>query len=211
MMPLRIREIRRRRLSGKTILKILRITETERTGMAEKTEETGTTETIGTIEPAGITGTTEITGITTETITETTEITTEKIEITEGRETMAARETGRAVSQEEAAAKITDTRATGKMDIREVAGLVLRITKMIAVVRALLRAADVISTVVHAMAEAMADREPDTEIINRARDLWEKRPQRTWKRSVRKTRGAQTARKRINAPGKITFTRKRIL
>lgn len=109
-----------------------------------------------------------------------------------------------------AAVKMQDIRATDKTDIREMAGRALKMVRMIAGVRALARAAAVIITAVRATAAAMADREPDTEIISRAKDLWEKRLLRIWKRSVKKIREGQTARRRISVPARIISMKKRI-
>ena len=84
----------------------------------------------------------------------------------------------------------------------------LRAVWVIAAVRVLVRALTGVSTVLRAMAEALEDREPDSEIINRVKALWERLRQRIWKRSARKKRGAQTARRRANAPRKTIFMRK---
>lgn len=126
---------------------------------------------------------------------------------------MPDRETDRIavnLSPKGAIAKMQDIRVTDKTDIRETADRVMKMVRMIAGVRALARAAAAIITAARATAAAMADREPDTEIISRAKDLWEKRLLRIWKRSVKKIREGQTARRRISVPARIISMKKRI-
>lgn len=169
------------------------------TGIIEKIEKTGITETIEKIEKTETIG-----------ITETTEIT-EAAETVETPEDTTARGTDRTGDnhrQEEAMVKMPDIRATGRTDIREMAGRVLKTVRMIAVVRELVKAAVVISTVVRATAEAMEGRAADTETINRVRDSWEKRLRRIWRKSARKIRDAQTARRKTNVLRKTISMKK---
>lgn len=118
-----------------------------------------------------------------------------------------ARKTDR-TSPGEAADKMADLREIDRTDFREMAGRALAAVRVIAGVRALVRVLTVISMAVRVTAAAMEDREPDTEIINRARLLRERLLQRIWKRSARKKRGVQTARRRESDPGRIISTRK---
>lgn len=111
-------------------------------------------------------------------------------------------------SPEEAADRGTGLRVTDRMDLREMADRVLKAVKLIVAVREVVRAVTVILTAVRVTAEAMADREPDSEIINRLRASLERLRQRTLRRSARKIRDGQIVRRRESAPKKITSTKK---
>lgn len=184
---------------------------TGRTENPEASETIGNPGIIGTIEEnsgiikaAGVIETIEIIG--------TIEII-ETVGAAEITKDMPDRETDRIavnLSPKGAIAKMQDIRVTDKTDIRETADRVMKMVRMIAGVRALARAAAAIITAARATAAAMADREPDTEIISRAKDLWEKRLLRIWKRSVKKIREGQTARRRISVPARIISMKKRI-
>jgi hypothetical protein len=184
---------------------VLRRIEIEKTG---RIETTGIiiieiTEIIGIIEIIEKTEKTGAAGIITIVIIGT-------IEKTEVMVTRTAREDRIAVSpsREEVMVRMPDSRVTGPMDFRETAGRVLKAVQMIAVVRALIRAADAVITIIPATVEAMEGREADSEIISRVKDLRQKLLPKIWRRSGRKTRGGLTARRRISAPGKIIFMKR---
>ena len=121
----------------------------------------------------------------------------------------AAREerTADSSSQEEAAARMADHRETDRMDFSEAAGRVLAAVWAIAVARALVREATAIGAVARATAEALEDRELDSEIIN-PRALQERLRARIWRRSARKKRGAPTARRKANVPERTISTKR---
>lgn len=123
----------------------------------------------------------------------------------------AARETDRtedSSSQEEAADRMADLRETDKADFREAAGRVLWVLQVTVAVRALARVLGGISMVARATAEALEDREVDSEIINRVRALQERLRVRIWRRSARKKRDGLTARRKASAPKKTIFMRR---
>ena len=111
-------------------------------------------------------------------------------------------------SRTEEGMQVADLRATDKTDFREMADRAGKAVRATGVVLALIRAATAVSTVLRAITEEMADREPDTEIRIRARALQRKLRQRIWKSGVRMKRDAQAAWRRINAPERIISTRK---
>ena len=111
-------------------------------------------------------------------------------------------------SQEEAADRMEGPRETDKTDFREAAGRVLWVLQVTAGVRALVRVLGAVSTVVRATAEALAGREVDSGIINRARALLQRLRARMWRRSARKKRDGLTARRKASAPGKTISMRR---
>ena len=111
-------------------------------------------------------------------------------------------------SQEEAADKMADLRATDKPDFREAAGRVLQGLQVIVAVRGAVRVLTAVSAVVRVTAEALEDREADSEIISQVKALQEKLLPRIWRRSARKKSGVQTARRKENAPGRTISTRR---
>lgn len=111
-------------------------------------------------------------------------------------------------SRAEEAAAMADLRETEETDFRDLAGRVWKAARVTGAVLAAVRAADAVLTVLRAITAAMEDREPDSGIRTRARALAERLRQRTWIRGARKTRGAQAARRRISAPGRIISTRR---
>lgn len=111
-------------------------------------------------------------------------------------------------SQEEAADRMEGPRETDKTDFREAAGRVLWVLQVTAGVRALVRVLGAVSTVVRATAEALAGREVDFGIINRARALLQRLRARMWRRSARKKRDGLTVRRKASAPGKTISMRR---
>jgi hypothetical protein len=108
--------------------------------------------------------------------------------------------------RKEEAAQMADLR--GRMDIRGVTDLVQRALRVNDAARVVLRAAAGALTVLLAITEQMADREPDTEIKTRARALPQKLRARMQKSGARTRRDAQAAWRRISAPGKTISMRK---
>ena len=104
-----------------------------------------------------------------------------------------------------------DPRATAREDLTDLPVLiwqaVRRITAGTAAVQALTRAVNAALAIKTAAEQAMTDREIDSVILSRAKALWQKLPQRTWRRSVRKTRDA-SVRRRISAPRRICSTKR---
>jgi hypothetical protein len=96
----------------------------------------------------------------------------------------------------------------GRMDIRGVTDLVQRALRVNDAARVVLRAAAGALTVLLAITEQMADREPDTEIKTRARALPQKLRARMQKSGARTRRDAQAVWRRISAPGKTISMRK---
>ena len=92
-------------------------------------------------------------------------------------------------------------------DLRETepADLITAIPKAVRAISVLAAAIQVITValaIIHAIREEMADREVNSEITDRAKDLLLRQPARTWKRSVRKIRDV-SVRKKISATKKI--------
>jgi hypothetical protein len=112
------------------------------------------------------------------------------------------------IKEEGARVQMADLRETDKTDFRETAGRVLKTVRMIAVVRALVQAAVVVLMAVREIIEETADREPDPEIREAARALWEKLRQRIWKRGAKKISAVQAIKRGISAQGKTIFTRR---
>jgi len=104
------------------------------------------------------------------------------------------------IREEGARVQMADLRETDKTDFRETAGRVLKTVRMIAVVRALVQAAAVVLMAVREIIEETADREPDPEIQEAARALWEKLRQRIWKRGAKKISAVPRSRIRNKKP-----------
>ena len=114
-----------------------------------------------------------------------------------------------ASSREEEAAEMEDPRARDRAaDFREAAVRVRKALRLIGVVRALAWAAAVVSAAASAMAEAMRDRVPDTEITDRAKASLERAREKIRKNAARMKRDAQAIRSEIRDPGRIIFMRK---
>ena len=110
--------------------------------------------------------------------------------------------------EEEEAAEMENLRQRRQAAFQEAAGRARITLRTIAAVRALARAADVISAVVSATAEQLADREVDSETADRARASLLRLRKRIQKSCVMTKRGAQAIRKEISALVRIIFTRR---
>lgn len=111
-------------------------------------------------------------------------------------------------SQEEAMGRMPERRETDRVDFRDLAGRALAAARLIGAVRGLVRALTVTLTAARVIIVQMEDREPDSEIISRVKASLERLRQKIWRRSVRKIRGARTARRKANVPGRIISMRK---
>ena len=110
-------------------------------------------------------------------------------------------------SRAEEATEMADLRETEERDFREPADRVWKAVRVTGAAPAPVRAVTAALTVLRAITEQVADREPDSEIRDRVRALQGKLRQRTWKRGARKTRDVQAARRKISAPKRITSMR----
>lgn len=108
----------------------------------------------------------------------------------------------------EEATEMADLRETEGTDFRDLADRVWKAVRVTGAVLALVRAVTAVLTVLREITEQVADREPDSEIRGRVRALQVKLRQRIWKRGARKIRDVQAARRRINAPKRITSMRR---
>ena len=91
---------------------------------------------------------------------------------------------------------------TTKTVLRDLPDLASRVARVSAAVAAVTRAVAVVLAVIAAIAEAMEDREIDSAISQRLRDLRQKLLQKISRRSVKKKRDASVRRK-ISATAKI--------
>ena len=105
-----------------------------------------------------------------------------------------------------------DSRATAREDLTDLLVLIWqavhRITGAIAAAQALTRAVNAALALRTAVVQEMTDREIDSQITSRAKALWQKLPQRIWRRSVKKTRDV-SVRRRISAPKRICSTKRK--